>query len=305
MAQADVVFIMGPTASGKTDLAMQLYDQMPCELISVDSALVYRHMDIGTAKPTQEEQNKYPHHLINICDPDEPYSASKFRDDALPLIETALSEQRIPVLVGGTMLYFKTLMQGIADLPSGDDTLRAAISAEADAKGWPALHQELATYDPVAAARIKPGDSQRIQRAVEVYRLTGKTLTQYHEEQKEQSLPHKVLNVAIAPGDRNILRQRIRQRFMMMLQQGLFEEVQTLIEDKGYDPDLPALRSVGYRQVIEHLNGDYDYDTMIEKAVTATARLAKRQLTWLRSWPDIHWFESGSDSNLERVSGLL
>lgn len=305
MAQTEVIFIMGPTASGKTDLAMQLYDQIPCDLISVDSALVYRGMDIGTAKPTRQELAAYPHHLIDICHPDAPYSASKFRADALPIIEATLSTGRMPVLVGGTMLYFKTLLEGIADLPTGDAAVRAEISAQAREKGWPALHQELATFDPQAAARIKSGDSQRIQRAVEVFRLSGKTLSEFHQEQSDKRLPYKVLNIAITPSDREILRQRIRARFMHMLEIGLVAEVEYLLNELKYDADLPALRSVGYRQVTEYLAGLYDYETMIEKAVTATARLAKRQVTWLRSWPEVHWFESSGKDNLERLTGLL
>ena len=305
MAKTEVILIMGPTASGKTDLAMQLYDHTPCDLISVDSALVYREMDIGTAKPTRKELTAYPHHLIDICNPDEPYSASKFRADALPLIEAAIQAGRRPVLVGGTMLYFKTLVDGIADLPTGDNDVRAEITSQAQKNGWPAMHEELTTYDPQSAARIKPGDSQRIQRAIEVYRLTGKTLTQFHEEQSEQSLPYRSLNIAIAPPDREILRQRIRTRFMQMLEQGLVAEVEYLLNERNYNPDLPALRSVGYRQVADYLTGVYDYETMIEKAITATARLAKRQVTWLRSWPDVNWFESSAKDNLERLSGLL
>ncbi len=305
MAQPEVIFIMGPTAAGKTDLAMQLYDQIPSELISVDSALVYRGMDIGTAKPSTDELRQYPHHLIDICEPDRPYSASKFREDALVLIKDILSRDRLPILVGGSMLYFKTLLDGIADLPTGDDTVREAICREAKQIGWPAMHQQLATFDPVAADRIKPGDSQRIQRAIEVYRLTGKTLTDFHEQQQEQRLPYRVLSIAISPGERTVLRQQIRKRFMTMLNQGFIAEVEYLTNKRQYESDLPALRSVGYRQVVDYLNGIYDYDTMIEKAVVATARLAKRQLTWLRSWPDVIWLESGDESNVDRVKTLL
>ena len=305
MTKPEVVFIMGPTASGKTDLAMQLYDAQPCELISVDSALVYRDMNIGTAKPTQEELAKYPHHLIDICNPDEPYSASQFRDDAVALIAAAIEKGRLPVLVGGTMLYYKTLMQGIADLPSADETVRQNILSEADVIGWPGLHAELAEFDPESAARIKPRDSQRIQRAIEVYRLTGKTLTQIHAEQADEKLPYDVLNVAIAPIDRTILRDRIRQRFMMMIDDGVIAEVEYLLNEKHYDPDLPAMRSVGYRQIIEYLRGECDYEQMIENVVIATARLAKRQVTWLRSWPDVHWFESAKEQNLAKLMALL
>ena len=305
MAKAEVVCIMGPTASGKTDLAMQLYDDRPCDLISVDSALVYRHMDIGTAKPSQTELLNYPHQLINICNPDEPYSASKFRTDALGCIENALSNNRLAVLVGGTMLYFKALLDGMADLPSADQSIRDEINSQAEASGWPALHNQLAVFDPISAERIKPNDSQRLQRAIEVYRISGKTLTQFYHEQKESRLPYRVLNLAIAPTDRTILRERIRTRFMQMLADGLLDEVSQLIVEKHYDPDLPALRSVGYRQVIEHLQGQCDYQEMIENAVVATARLAKRQVTWLRGWPDVNWLESSDPSNISKLVTLL
>jgi len=305
MNKSNVIFIMGPTASGKTELAMQLYDQMDCDLISVDSALVYRGMDIGTAKPSPAELQRYPHHLINVCEPDEPYSVSRFRDDCLTLIERAFEHNKQPVLVGGTMLYFKTLMQGIADLPMADEAVRKAINEEAQQSGWQALHQQLAEYDPTSAERIKPADSQRIQRAVEVYRITGKTLTEYFAEQENTALKYPIKSFALAPLERAVLRQRIRVRFESMLEAGLVEEVKNLIETKGFDTDLPALRSVGYRQVVMYLSGEYDYDLMIEKAVTATSRLAKRQMTWLRSWPEVTWLETGSKSNTNKLISNL
>ena len=301
MDRPDVIFIMGPTASGKTDLAMQLYDAMPCRLISVDSALVYRGLDIGSAKPAPEELARYPHDLIDICEPDEPYSASRFREDALALIDKAIAQERMPILVGGTMLYFKTLMQGIADLPSANEEIRAEINRDADLKGWSELHNELASFDPESAARIKPGDSQRIQRAIEVFRISGKTLTEYFHEQEETALNLNVKSIAIAPQSREALRARIHKRFEQMLSDGLVEEVRHLLEKQRFSPELPALKSVGYRQVIDYLSGVYDYDMMIEKAVTATSRLAKRQMTWLRSWPDVNWLESGDESNLQRL----
>ena len=296
-----VIFLMGPTASGKTDLAMQLYDQLPCRLISVDSALVYKGMNIGSAKPSETEQLEYPHALIDIRDPDEPYSASMFREDALKLIKEALACGEIPVLVGGTMLYFKTLMQGIADLPSADETLRQTITEEAEQSGWSALHAQLAGFDPVSAERIKPGDSQRIQRAIEVYRLTGKTLTEFFAEQQASAFQYPVINLAITPPDRSILRQRITARFEQMLIDGLVDEVRGLLTDKGYDRDLPAMRSVGYRQVVDFLCGDYDEQMMREKAITATARLAKRQMTWLRSWPKVVWLDTENRDNINLV----
>ena len=296
-----VIFLMGPTASGKTDLAMQLYEEFNCRLISVDSALVYKGLDIGTAKPSVAELHRYPHELINIREPDQPYSASAFRDDALRHIELAFEAGQIPVLVGGTMLYFKTLMQGIADLPSADEALRKEIDEQADKVGWPAMHAELATFDSASATRIKPNDSQRLQRAIEVYRLTGKTLTEYFAEQQESAFQYPVLNLAVSPPDRAILRERIKQRLHNMFEDGFIDEVKSLLENNGYSRDLPALRSVGYRQIVDYLYGDCDEHTMHEKAVTATARLAKRQMTWLRSWPKVVWLKSDNKNNMSII----
>ncbi|MFT5519846.1 MAG: tRNA dimethylallyltransferase [Enterobacterales bacterium] len=300
-----VIFLMGPTASGKTDLAMELHKHRGCELISVDSALVYRNLNIGTAKPTAEELAEAPHHLVDICDPDQPYSASQFCIDAKILIEEILAKGKIPVLVGGTMLYFKSLRDGLADLPEADQNIRKSIADEANVKGWPFMHEKLQQFDAQSANRIKATDPQRIQRALEVYMISGKTLTEYFKEQAKQSLPYPILNVAIAPKDRALLRDRIALRFDLMLEQGFIDEVKGLYHDAALSADLPAMRSVGYRQAYEYLSGEIDYQTMREKAIVASRQLAKRQMTWLRSWPDLHWLETGKADNYQRLTELI
>ncbi|MFT5452891.1 MAG: tRNA dimethylallyltransferase [Enterobacterales bacterium] len=300
-----VIFLMGPTASGKTDLAIELHKQRGCELISVDSALVYRNLNIGTAKPTAEELAEAPHHLIDICEPGQPYSASQFCIDAKILIEKILAKGKIPVLVGGTMLYFKSLRDGLADLPEADQDIRKSIADEAKVKGWPFMHGKLRQFDIDSANRIKATDPQRIQRALEVYMISGKTLTEYFKEQAEQSLPYPILNIAIAPKDRALLRDRISLRFDLMLEQGFIDEVKGLYHGGALSADLPAMRSVGYRQAYEYLSGEIDYQTMREKAIVASRQLAKRQMTWLRSWPDLHWLETGREENYQRVDELI
>ncbi len=300
-----VVFLMGPTASGKTALAEELYKKLNCELISVDSAQVYRGLDIGTAKPTAEELKETPHHLIDICEPDEPYSASKFCLDAHPLIHNALKNGRTPVLVGGTMLYFKALRDGLADLPKADDDIRQVIVNEADEKGWPYMHQQLQLIDVDSAERIKSTDSQRIQRALEVYRISGKTLSQYFKEQIISPLTSPILSLAIVPKDRELMRQRIADRFDLMLERGFIKEVEGLFNQKGLSAELPALKSVGYRQIYQYLSGDYDLEMMREKAITASRQLAKRQMTWLRKWPDLHVLESDNPDNFTIAKKLL
>ena len=300
-----VIFLMGPTASGKTALAIELHQQLGCELISVDSALVYRGLDIGTAKPDATELEKAPHQLIDICEPDEPYSASKFCIDAKALIDGTIKRNIIPVLVGGTMLYFKALRDGLADLPTADLDIREQIREEAAELGWDAMHNKLAKIDPESAARITKGDSQRIQRGLEVYRISGKTLSQFFQEQSITPLPYPVINIAIAPKQRTNLRQRITIRFEQMLAKGFVEEVEGLYRTKGYSTELPSMRSVGYRQVCEYLAGEMDFDTMKEKAITATCRLAKRQMTWLRKWPDLNWLETADPDNYEKTRMLI
>ncbi|WP_214001119.1 tRNA (adenosine(37)-N6)-dimethylallyltransferase MiaA [Arsukibacterium sp.] len=301
-----VIFIMGPTASGKTALAMELLEYLPAELISVDSALIYRGMDIGTAKPSKEELVRAPHHLLDILDPAQSYSAADFRDDALRLISEIQRRGKIPILVGGTMLYFKALLEGISPLPAADSAIRAALEAEAVAVGWPAMHQQLQHIDPVAAARIHPNDPQRINRALEVYRLTGKTMTEL-TVQKGEPFPFKVHQFAIAPTDRAQLHQRIADRFQLMLANGFEQEVIRLKNLPQLHADLPAMRCVGYRQVWQYLDGEFSYDEMIAKGIAATRQLAKRQLTWLRGWPDVIWLKSEAEpaENLQAVLSSL
>ena len=279
------IFIMGPTASGKTDLALAIYKEYPVDLISVDSALVYRGMDIGTAKPDIETLRQAPHELIDIIEPDEVYSAGQFCEDALRLMAQSTGNQRIPLLVGGTMLYFNALQQGMADMPDVPDSVKQAIDQEAKEAGIEAMHDRLRRVDPVSAERIHPNDPQRIRRALELYDSTGKTLTEYWREQEtktQYTFPYRRLKIALVPPDRIELRKRITQRFDMMLEQGFIEEVESLYRRGDLNIEMPSIRAVGYRQVWMYLAGEYSYDEMREKAITATAQLAKRQMTWLR-----------------------
>lgn len=286
------LFLMGPTASGKTGLAIQLSKEIPCEIISVDSALIYRGMDIGTAKPTAEELAETPHRLIDIKDPAESYSAADFRLDALQAMQEISAKGKIPLLVGGTMLYYKALLEGLSPLPQANPIIRAEIENKAQQLGWQALHQELAQVDPQAALRIHPNDPQRINRALEVYYLTGKSLTEL-TEQKGEPLPYQLLQFAIAPQDRSVLHQRIEIRFHQMLAQGLQQEVEKLYQRNDLHLDLPSIRCVGYRQMWEFLQGKYDYDEMVYRSICATRQLAKRQITWLRGWNSpIIWLDS-------------
>ncbi|WP_444945079.1 tRNA (adenosine(37)-N6)-dimethylallyltransferase MiaA [Microbulbifer sp. ZKSA006] len=280
---------MGPTASGKTDLAMALADRLPVELISVDSALVYRGLDIGSAKPSAEELAAYPHRLIDICDPAESYSAGRFRKDALEVMAEITAAGKVPLLVGGTMLYFRSLLEGMAKLPEADATVRAEIEARAEREGWPVLHAELARVDPQLAAELHPNHSVRIERGLEVYRLTGVPLSQLRREQEAGGIQqqYQVCQMAIMPRDRSLLHQRIERRFRQMLTAGFIDEVQGLRERGDLHEDLPAIRAVGYRQVWQYLQGQTDYDGMVAAGIAATRQLAKRQLTWLRRWPDL------------------
>ncbi|WP_221800728.1 tRNA (adenosine(37)-N6)-dimethylallyltransferase MiaA [Oceanobacter mangrovi] len=299
------IFLMGPTASGKTALALELVERFPCDIISVDSALVYKGMDIGTAKPDAAMQARAPHRLIDLLDPAEPYSAMTFREDALREMAAITAAGRIPLLVGGTMMYFKFLRDGAADLPQADETIRSALLAEADKHGWPWMHEQLAKVDPESAARLKPMDQQRIQRALEVYRVSGKTLTQFWEEQQTEPLPYHVVNFAVCPKDRAVLHQRIAMRYRQMMADGFLEEVRALYQRGDLHTGLPSIRAVGYRQVWEYLQGEYDYDSMIERGIIATRQLAKRQITWLRSWPDLHWLETDSPELLSTALKIL
>lgn len=286
------IFLMGPTASGKTDLAIRLRQTLPVEVISVDSALIYRGMDIGTAKPSKAELEAAPHRLIDIRDPAESYSVANFREDALREMAEITAQGKIPLLVGGTMLYYKGLLDGLSPLPSADPEIRAKIEAKAAACGWAALHQDLAKVDPVSAARINPNDSQRINRALEVFYISGKTMTELTAEQGE-GVPYEILQFAVAPQDRAVLHQRIEQRFHKMIELGFEDEVKRLFARGDLHAELPSIRCVGYRQMWEYLAGEISLDEAIYKGICATRQLAKRQITWLRGWSsEIEWLDS-------------
>ena len=285
------VLLMGPTASGKTALALEVARRIPVEIISVDSAQVYRGMDVGTAKPSAAERAAVPHHLIDIIDPDQSYSAAQFRADALRLMREISGRGRVPLLAGGTMLYFKALREGLSNLPQADAAVRAAIEAEAGQRGWPALHAELARIDAPTAARIKPGDAQRIQRALEVFRITGKPLSTLQGARVAAAVPYRFVQIALVPAERALLHRRIELRFEVMLAAGLVEELAALRAKYALAPGLPAMRCVGYRQAWEHLEGAYDRATLRERGIYATRQLAKRQLTWLRAMPEPEVFD--------------
>lgn len=301
-----VIFLMGPTASGKTALAFDLVRELNAEIISVDSALIYRGMDIGTAKPTAQELAIAPHRLIDILDPAQAYSAADFRTDALAHIADIQQRGKVPLLVGGTMLYFKALLEGISPLPEADAEIRAELEQRAAIEGWQALHQQLAEVDPVSAARIHPNDPQRINRALEVYLVSGRSLTDWTAE-KGEVFPYPVKQFAIAPTDRAVLHQRIEMRFMQMLAQGFEQEVQLLKQRGDLHADLPSMRCVGYRQMWDYLDGLVSYDEMVYRGVAATRQLAKRQLTWLRSWQELNWLKSevSPEENLQAVLSSL
>lgn len=284
MAKPRVLFIMGPTASGKTDLGLRLAAHRDVALISVDSALIYRQMDIGTAKPDAQTLRQYPHALIDILDPTEAYSAADFVEDATREIENALEQNKLPVLVGGTILYFKALAEGLAKLPEANPELRAQLEAEAAEKGWPAMHAKLSDLDPLSGTRLKPLDSQRIQRALEVVLLTGRSIESFWQEQAEKVLPWDLLPLALMPMDRAELHRRIALRYDLMLEQGFKAEVETLRARGDLHLGLPSMRCVGYRQMWQHLDGELTESEMVDKAVVATRQLAKRQMTWLRGW---------------------
>jgi len=286
------IFLMGPTASGKTDLALRLAEALPCDIISVDSGMVYRGMDIGTAKPPPEVLARAPHRLIDIRDPAEPYSAAQFSLDALREMEETARRGRIPLLAGGTLLYFRALEHGLSELPGADPALRARLAAEAEQHGWAALHARLAQLDPVSAARIHPNDAQRIQRALEVCELRGVPMSELYRAAPRAPLPYRIQKIALAPAERAVLHERIGARFHDMLRRGLIEEVKTLKQRGDLGLDTPALRAVGYRQVWRHLHGEFNCEEMVKRAIIATRQLAKRQLTWLRSEPGVTWFDS-------------
>lgn len=287
------IFIMGPTAAGKTDLALAIARAFPVEIISVDSALVYRGMDIGTAKPSADVLQQYPHHLVDILDPTEAYSAGRFRDDARQLMAAITARGKVPLLVGGTMLYFKALQQGLSALPPADAEVRARLDAMASEHGLNYLHQRLSEVDPVAAARIHVNDPQRLQRALEVYEISGKSLTELNA-QGDDALPYQVAKIIIAPFERAVLHQRIARRYQQMVADGFIDEVKTLYQRGDCHPQLPSIRAVGYRQAWSYLAGEYDHETFVEKAIIATRQMAKRQITWLRAQDDGIWFDSGA-----------
>ncbi|MDO8892013.1 MAG: tRNA (adenosine(37)-N6)-dimethylallyltransferase MiaA [Sulfurimicrobium sp.] len=285
------IFLMGPTASGKTGVAVELVQHLPVEIISVDSALVYRDMDIGTAKPDAATLAVAPHHLIDIIDPTLSYSAAQFRNDALSLMAEITARGNIPLLVGGTMLYFKVLREGLNDLPQADPALRAELEERAQQHGWPAMHRELARLDPETAARLKPTDAQRIQRALEVCLLSGKTMSGLLALEQEAELPYRLIQLALLPGDRAVLHERIAQRFDAMLKQDLVGELEYLRKRYALTPDLPSMRCVGYRQAWQYLEGECNAAEMRELGVIATRQLAKRQLTWLRGMEGVIEFD--------------
>lgn len=327
MALPPAIFLMGPTASGKTDLAIALCHRLPCDIISVDSAMIYRGMDIGTAKPSPAELASVPHRLIDICDPAETYSAADFRRDALAAMAEITAAGRIPLLVGGTMMYFKALLHGIAGLPPASPDLRRALEQDAEQRGWEALHQDLQRFDPVAAQRIHPHNRQRLVRALEVLRLTGKPISQFWQAgsgpgevatdagqkggvddytyftrwQADETplLPYTVIQLAMTPPERHLLHERIRLRFLTMLEAGLLDEVRALMLRDDLHPDLPSMRCVGYRQAWNYVSGEGDYATFVSKGMAATRQLAKRQLTWLRKWSGVEWLDADDQRVVE------
>ncbi|MGI1671095.1 MAG: tRNA (adenosine(37)-N6)-dimethylallyltransferase MiaA [Neptuniibacter sp.] len=296
---------MGPTASGKTALAMQLYDELPCEIVSVDSAMIYKGMDIGTAKPDSETLRQYPHRLIDLCDPAEAYSAAEFRRDALNEISEIRKSGKIPLLTGGTMMYFNALKNGLAQLPEADPEVRQRLLDEANAMGWPHMHAKLAKVDPESAQRLNPNDSQRLQRALEVYEVSGRTMTDLWAEQEQQKPEFPIISMAVMPNDRAELHQRIEQRFDIMLEQGFVDEVRALWDRGDLNLQMPSVRCVGYRQVWEYFSDTWDYETMRFKGIVATRQLAKRQVTWLRSWEKLAWMDTHDPKLLSNALKLV
>lgn len=292
-ADRPAIFLLGPTAAGKTELALALCQRYPCEVVSVDSAMVYRGMDIGTAKPDRATLASVPHHLIDIREPTEAYSAAEFRRDALALMHDITQRGRIPLLVGGTFLYFRALEQGLAPLPSADPVVRARLQAELAREGLPALHARLQALDPVAGQRIHPNDPQRILRALEVQALTGRPLSELQAAAAAEPLPYRLCKLAVAPPQRAELHDRIARRFEQMLAAGFEQEVRELVARHALEPTMPAMRAVGYRQMLRYLAGECDHATMVTQAVQATRQLAKRQLTWLRSETGVHGVPGG------------
>ena len=300
-----VICLMGPTASGKTGVSVMLAEQFPLEIISVDSAMVYRGLDIGTAKPRAKVLRKISHRLIDICDPSCHYSAGQFYKDALREIKAIHVKNHIPLLVGGTMLYFNVLQSGFSDLPVSDKNIRKKIQPKADVKGWPALYKKLKKIDPVSAARINPNDAQRIQRALEVYEITGQSLSYCQIAKRFNPLPYNFINLVIAPKDREFLHQRIEERFDQMLKNNFLGEVKKLYQRNDLNTDFPAIRTVGYRQMWKYLSGEYSWEAMRYKAIVATRQLARRQYIWLRRWPESKWFNSEDENLIDSIVNYL
>ncbi len=291
---------MGPTASGKTDLALAISRRYRVEVISVDSALIYRGMDIGTAKPDEDFLQQLPHFLIDIRNPDQSYSAAEFRRDALDLMQQITERGNTPLLVGGTMLYFKVLLEGIAEIPAVPEAIRAAILDAAAKDGWASMHARLEQVDPISAERIHPNHAQRIQRALEVYEATGEPLSSFHATQQKTSFPYSTLQIALGC-ERELLHQRIERRFRQMVAQGFVQELEQLRSRWPLNSDMPSMRAVGYRQAWQHIDGELSHDEFIERGCAATRQLAKRQLTWLRKWQDLHWLSVSAAPVIEET----
>lgn len=291
---------MGPTASGKTSCAIELLKHLPCEIVSVDSAMIYRHMNIGTAKPSDEILQHAPHHLIDIRNPDQSYSVAEFCQDANQLIREIQARQRIPLLVGGTIMYFRSLQFGLSELPAANQKVRAHLEAAAAISGWESLHQKLQEIDPVSAAKIHPNDPQRLQRALEVYVLTGITLSEWHSSKKTETGDTNILNIGLFPEDRAKLHADIALRYDQMLTEGLINEVKKLRADWSLTSSMPSMRCIGYRQAWSYLEGEITENEMYDQATAATRQLAKRQLTWLRHYPDVQLIDA-SEASLEGV----
>ena len=299
------ILLMGPTASGKTALALELAKRLPVEIISVDSALVYRDMDIGTAKPTAAELAACPHHLIDLITPEEAYSAARFREEAVGLMKAITARGRIPLLAGGTMLYFKALRDGLSDLPQADPALRAEIELDAARRGWPAVHADLAALDPEAGARLKPTDAQRIQRALEIVRVTHRPLAESYGRREDAALPCRLLALGLVPADRAVLHQRIADRFDAMLKAGFLDEVTSLREKYRLTADMPSMRCVGYRQAWEVLEGELPAAELRDRGIFATRQLAKRQLTWLRGFTDVEPLDCLAPDLMEQAAARV
>ena len=300
----DAVFVLGPTASGKTALGIEIAKVIPAEVISIDSALVYRQMDVGSAKPTTEEMAGVPHHLIDVRDPFESYSAADFVRDCTRLIKEIQARGKLPLIVGGTMLYAKALKEGLNQMPTSDLDVRRELEAEAAEIGWPGMHAKLAEVDPVTAARLMPNDSQRISRALEVFRQTGKPISWY-QAQEQKGSDFKFLTLGLLPGDRKVLHDRIAKRFDLMLEQGFLDEVKCLMAMPQFNRDWPSMRAVGYRQAIDYLLGEIDHDRFMIAGVAATRQLAKRQMTWMRSMDDIHLMDPLTENVVEKALALI